>query len=108
MRLLVLQQKVAPIFFNVPAARDQLAKEGEVYTLRRRRKTVGETMAREGDLFRFKELGRVSIEEVKEISSCDEGELGEYLGKSGFRSVESWCAARAAGASVLYRVVRKK
>ena len=65
-------------------------------------------MAREGDLFHFKDLGRVSIEEVKEIEECSDGELGEFLEKSGFGSVEKWCGARAAGANFLYHVVKKK
>jgi hypothetical protein len=108
MRLVVRMKAVSPVFFNVKEAREQLAKEGEVYTLRRRRKSVGETMAREGNLFHFKTLGRVDIEEVKEIGECGEAELGEFVEKSGFKSVPAWCAARAAGANVLYHVVKKK
>ena len=104
MRIIVRLRAPAPIFFNKAPAREQLLKHGEVYTLRRKRKSVGETTAREGDLFHFKELGRVKVEPVGEISECSEGELGKYLPKSGFRTVEDWCAARAIGANWLYLV----
>lgn len=105
MRVLV-RQKVAPIFFNKKEAREQLLKHGEVYTLRRKRKSEGQTTAREGNLFQFKDLGKVDVELVGEISECSEEEVGEYLSKSGFRSVADWCSARAAGANWLYLVTK--
>jgi hypothetical protein len=106
MRVVVLQQskKVAPIFFNVPEARDHLLKHGRVYTLRRKRKSVGETTAREGNLFKFRELGRVNVEFVRQVSGP--AELEPYVGESGFRTVEEWASKAAPGADHLYRVSR--
>jgi|GEM_PF-1742365 hypothetical protein len=102
MRLLIRAKAVAPIFFNVPEARDQLLNSGQVYTIRRKRKSVGETMAREGNIFQFKELGKVNIELVKEISGPQD--LGEYVSRSGFPTAEAWYAKAAAGADHLYDV----
>ena len=102
MRLVVRSKAVAPIFFNVPEARDHLLKTKQVYTLRRKRKSTGVTMAREGNLFKFKELGKVNIDFVKQISG--KNELSEYVSRSGFSSIDAWYAKAAAGADHLYDV----
>ena len=108
MRLNVMHKAVSPIFFNVPQAKDQLVKRGEVYTLRRKRKSDGPTTARVGNILKFVALGKVDVEHVKDIEACDRDELGEYVGKSGFSTVEAWCSARAAGANSLYHVTMVK
>lgn len=104
MRVIVHQERrVAPIFFNRIEARDQLLHHGVVNTLRRKRKSMGPTMAREGNLFKFKELGRVDVKLIKKIEECGP-ELEPYVGESGFKDVEAWCEAAAPGADHLYKV----
>jgi len=103
MRLVVRLKTVSPIFFNVKEAKEQLLK-GEVYTLRRKRKSDGPTTARVGNILKFVSIGKVDVEHVKDIEACDRENVGEYLDKSGFPTVEAWCSARAAGANSLYKV----
>ena len=104
MRLIVLQQskRVAPIFFNRTEARDQLMNHGRVYTIRKKRKSVGVTMARQGNLFHFTELAKVNVEFVKKVENHQE--LSPYVGESGFKTIDEWANAAQPGADHLYKV----
>lgn len=78
---------VAPIYFNVEEARNQLLKYERVYTGRSQRGT-GLTIARQGSLYKGLKLGRVHIRFIKKI--VEPAELEPYLGESGFQTVNTW------------------
>ena len=80
----------APIYFNVPEVRKYLKDHGQVYTVRRKRRT-GITMAREGSYYNFRGIGEVRIEHQKTITK--QSQLEPFVEGSGFQSVEEWTSA---------------
>ena len=95
----------APIFFNVKEAREYLLQNGHVYTIRKKRST-GITMARQGNIFKFRKLGPVEIRHIgyaspvaglaPDLNISDErlhnffATLEPYVAESGFRNAREW------------------
>jgi len=89
------------IFFNMEKARRFLIKHGYVYTLRPRLRE-GVEAAVYGSWYKYTKIARVvSVRFVKVIK--DKSELLEYVGKSGFETVDEWWEA-AEGSRFLYYV----
>jgi hypothetical protein len=80
------------IWFNVREAREHLLRNGHVYTLRPKRRREGKDVLMFG---RFGKRGTIYVRFVKEVKS--DSELQNYVGESGFKSVEEW--RRKAGKS---------
>lgn len=81
------------IFFNVPAARNQLLNHGVVYTLRDHRIREGDNDAREGGYMNFRPLGKVYIRLWKEdVKGIDD--IRDVAPQSGFSAEEWWGLAR--------------
>jgi len=57
------------MFFNVKKVREFLLKEGYIYTLRKKRKRVGEDVAVKGNYYKQDWLAWIHIEFIKSIHS---------------------------------------
>ena len=93
----------APIYFNIEEAQNQLLNHHIVFTLRKPRKTVGYTTARQGNYTNFHSLGKVFIELVKVINN--KSELEPFVKFSGFETVEKWLEKASEDANHLYLVI---
>ena len=70
------------IFFNVPEVKDYLLKNGEVYTLRRKR-GVGVTDAVTGSYYKKKVFAKVGVQEVMQVRVAVQ--LNSFIDKSGLK-----------------------
>jgi len=75
------------IFFNVNNVKNCLIKNGEVYTLRKKRRD-GLDIAVTGNRYKWNKLGKVDIIFVKEIKSFVD--LIDYLPLSGMPHAKYW------------------
>lgn len=93
------------IFFNVPEAREQLIRQGFVYTLRPRMRKTGWDVAYYGSYYKREKIGDVWVSFVKEIEDMEE--LKPYFYASGFNQLTDWWEA-AEGSRFLFRVSFKR
>ena len=93
------------MFFNVPEAREQLIREGHVYTLRPRMRKTGWDVAYYGSYYKKEKIGDVWVVFVKEIKDIEE--LKPYFHASGFKKLADWWEA-AEGSRFLFRVSFKR
>lgn len=102
-----------PIFFNVKSVREFLLDKGYVYTLRKKRKRVGNDVAVVGSYYKRKTIAKVWIERVGITQIFHWIELAPYFDESGLKSSASeWfeLAQKMSGKELyLYRVtIREK
>jgi hypothetical protein len=94
------------IFFNNTKARNQLLKNGFVYTLRRPR-TTGETIAVWGTKDCNETLCKVNVEKIAITGSRQDTEcLVPYLSGSGFKTIQEWVRFAGTDAKIIYKVTR--
>ena len=81
---------VAPIYFNVSQAREQLLGKGIVYTCRHKKRHINNqvTIARRGTFKKYVELARVNV--TYEGSVRNPQKLKPYLKESGFITIKEW------------------
>ena len=69
------------LFFNVKLVREYLLENGEVYTLRKLRKRIGNDVAVTGSYYKQNKIATINIELVGKIAKWSE--LIKYVMKSG-------------------------
>jgi hypothetical protein len=79
----------ASIYFNIPEPRNQLLKNGIVYTCRHKKRiNTGVTVARRGDFKKFVKLAIVDVRYIGRVEKSQE--LKPYLKESGFETTKEW------------------
>jgi len=81
----------APIYFNIREARNQLLKNGVVYTCKHKKRikiNTGVTIARKGNFKKYLELAKVNVQYIGHIKKPQE--LKPYFKESGFETVKEW------------------
>jgi len=79
----------ASTYFNISEPRNQLLKNGIVYTCRHKKRiNTGATVARRGNFKKFVELAKVDVKHVGRVEKPQE--LRPYLKESGFDTTKEW------------------
>ena len=95
---------IAPIYFNILEPRNQLLKNGVVYTCRHKKRiNTGITVARRGNFKKFVELATVDVIYIGRVQK--QQELKPYLKESGFETTKEWiCTIKDGLPGHLYKV----
>ena len=95
---------IAPIYFNIPEPRNQLLKNGVVYTCRHKKRiNTGITVARRGNFKKIVELATVDVKYTGRVQK--QQELKPYLKESGFETIKEWiCTIKDGLPGHLYKV----